>query len=144
MTRVFVSLLVIIGLLAGKLAEVPHCHEKIDADGIPHHELAPHFHLSWLRVALNCEVGDSPCLQRGAAETCGELPSHDSDAIYLQTVKSMRCNPRGISTALGAPIQTSWLCYVNPQLCLGSPSWFRNTASGVSTDLYLRLNVLRS
>ncbi len=51
MTRVFVSLLVIIGLLAGKLAEVPHCHANIYANGIPHHELAPHFHLSWLRVA---------------------------------------------------------------------------------------------
>lgn len=144
MTRVFVSLLVIIGLLVGKLAEVPHCHANIYADDIPHYELAPHFHLSWIRVAPNSEVADSPCIQTGAAESCGEPPTHDSDAIFLQTVKSTRFEPGEVWTALGATNYTSWLCQVNPRLCLGSPNRFRNTTLGVSTDLNLRLNVLRN
>lgn len=142
MVRIFGSLLVIIGLLVGSLAEVPHCHANI-YDDVPHHELAPHFHLSWIHLAPTIEVGDSLCIPLGAGSSCGE-PTHDSDAIYLQLVTSTRYNLRGIASLFSAPIDISWICQVNPRFYLALPCRFSNTTLGVSTDLYLRLNVLRN
>jgi hypothetical protein len=153
MFRRAVSLIVMLGFVAGQMAAIPHAHgqDHLDLD----HDSRPHIHVSWHEHVGHSQGDDehahhhpgkeshSPSTQ---SETDLNQDGHDSDAAYLpagadnslpSTSVPSPENPQVNCTLAVAPVHTT-IAVTHCSVAAYLPS-----ESSSSYPLYLELRSLR-
>lgn len=162
MFRRIVSFVVVLGLLAGNLAAVPHAHGSMTATEQATHDSTPHFHLPFGAVehAAHSHAHGHHCHHKhshvsGHAVTA-KAPSasgkcavaHDSNAIYLSTVvglyEAVKVDPAGSISSLPLDSLVVSLLAIQPSLRPAQWAWRNASGSlGDAAPLYLTLRTLR-
>lgn len=87
MFRRIVSILVLLGFIAGQSAVMPHAHGGLEPVG---HDATPHIHLSLHHSHSHCHGSHKHSHHSHqpspAGQLCKAVVDHDADAIYLPTV----------------------------------------------------------